>query len=148
MKTYFAKKEEPIEKKWVLVDAQGKILGRMATEIADILRGKNKPVYTPHVDTGDFVVVVNAEKVQLTGKKWDQKYYHRHSGYIGGLKAQSAKEMLEKKPEALIRHAVKGMLPKNRLGRRMINKLKIYRGADHPHEAQVEMIPVPEAKQA
>jgi large subunit ribosomal protein L13 len=148
MKTYFAKKEEPIEKKWVLVDARGKILGRMATEIADILRGKKKPVYTPHVDTGDFVVVVNAEKVQLTGKKWDQKLYYRHSGYIGGLKAQSAKEMLEKKPEALIRHAVKGMLPKNRLGRRMINKLKVYRGSEHPHEAQVGMIPVPEAKQA
>jgi large subunit ribosomal protein L13 len=148
MKTYFAKKEEPIDKKWVLVDAQGRILGRMATEIADILRGKNKPVYTPHVDTGDFVVVVNAEKVQLTGKKWDQKTYYRHSGYMGGLKAQTAKEVLEKKPELLIRHAVKGMLPKNRLGRKMINKLKVYRGSDHPHEAQVAMVPVPETKQA
>ena len=148
MKTYFAKKEERIEKKWVLVDAEGKVLGRMATEIADILRGKNKPVYTPHVDTGDFVVVVNAEKVQLTGKKWDQKVYYRHSGYIGGLKAQSAKEVLEKKPEALIRHAVKGMLPKNRLGRKMINKLKVYRGSEHPHEAQLPIPFVPETKEA
>lgn len=148
MKTYFARNEDPIEKKWVLVDASGKILGRMATEIADILRGKNKPVYTPHVDTGDFVVVVNAEKVQLTGKKWDQKFYYRHSGYIGGLKAQSAKEVLERKPETLIRHAVKGMLPKNRLGRKMINKLKVYRGSEHPHEAQVATPPVPERKQA
>ena len=148
MKTYFARNEDPIEKKWVLVDASGKILGRMATEIADILRGKNKPVYTPHVDTGDFVVVVNAEKVQLTGKKWDQKFYYRHSGYVGGIKAQSAKEVLEKKPETLIRHAVKGMLPKNRLGRKMINKLKVYRGPEHPHEAQVAMPPVPETKQA
>jgi len=144
MKTYFAKKEEPVEKKWVLVDAEGKILGRMATEIANILRGKNKPLYTPHVDTGDFVVVVNAEKVQLTGKKWDQKVYCRHSGYLGGLKAQSAKEVLEKKPEALIRHAVKGMLPKNRLGRRMISKLKVYRGVEHPHEAQVAVPAAPE----
>jgi large subunit ribosomal protein L13 len=148
MKTYFARNEDPIEKKWVLVDASGKILGRMATEIADILRGKNKPVYTPHVDTGDFVVVVNAEKVQLTGKKWDQKFYYRHSGYVGGIKAQSAKEVLEKKPETLIRHAVKGMLPKNRLGRKMINKLKIYRGSEHPHEAQVATPPDPETKQA
>jgi len=146
MKTYFAKKEEPIEKKWVLVDAEGKILGKMATEIANILRGKNKPVYTPHVDTGDFVVVVNAEKVQLAGKKWDQKVYYRHSGYLGGLKAQSAKEVLEKKPEALIRHAVKGMLPKNRLGRRMISKLKVYRGSEHPHEAQVAVPAASESK--
>ena len=105
MKTYFAKKEEPVEKKWVLVDAEGKILGRMASEIADILRGKNKPVFTPHVDTGDFVVVINAEKVRLTGKKLDRKVYYRHSGYLGGLRAQSAKEVLEKKPEELIRHA-------------------------------------------
>jgi large subunit ribosomal protein L13 len=140
MKTYFAKKEEPIEKNWVLIDAEGKILGRMATEIADILRGKNKPVYTPHVDTGDFVVVINAEKVHLTGKKWDQKVYYHHSGYIGGIKAHPAREVLEKKPEELVRHAVKGMLPKNRLGRRMITKLKIYRGSEHPHEAQM---PVP-----
>ena len=140
MKTYFAKKEEPIEKKWVLIDAEGKILGRMATEIADILRGKNKPVFTPHVDTGDFVVVINADKVRLTGKKWDQKVYYHHSGYIGGIKAHPAREVLEKKPEELVRHAVKGMLPKNRLGRRMITKLKIYSGSEHPHEAQM---PVP-----
>jgi large subunit ribosomal protein L13 len=112
----------------------------MATEIADILRGKNKPVYTPHVDTGDFVVVINAEKVRLTGKKWDQKVYYHHSGYIGGIKGHPAREVLEKKPEELVRHAVKGMLPKNRLGRRMITKLKVYRGSEHPHEAQV---PVP-----
>jgi large subunit ribosomal protein L13 len=141
MKTYFAKKEEPIEKRWVLIDADGKILGRMATRIADILRGKNKPVYTPHVDTGDFVVVVNAEKVKLTGKKWDEKVYYHHSGYLGGIKAQTAKEVLAKKPEELIRHAVKGMLPKNRLGRRMIGKLKVYRGSEHPHEAQFPMPP-------
>lgn len=140
MKTYFAKKEEPIEKKWVLIDAEGMILGRMVTEIADILRGKNKPVYTPHVDTGDFVIVINAEKVRLTGKKWDQKVYYRHSGYPGGIKGQPAKEVLEKKPEQLIRHAVKGMLPKNRLGRKMFTKLKVYCGAEHPHEAQV---PIP-----
>jgi large subunit ribosomal protein L13 len=136
MKTYFAKKEEPIEKKWVLMDADGMILGRMVTEIADVLRGKNKPVYTPHVDTGDFVVVINAEKVRLTGRKWDQKVYYRHSGYPGGIKGQPAKEVLEKKPEELIRHAVKGMLPKNRLGRKMFTKLKVYCGAVHPHEAQ------------
>ena len=141
MKTYFAKKEDPIEKKWVLIDANGKVLGRMATEIADILRGKNKAIYTPHVDTGDFVVVINAEKVRLTGKKWDQKIHYRHSGYIGGIKAQPAKEVLEKKPEELVRHAVRGMLPKNRLGRKMINKLKVYRGPEHPHEAQMPIPP-------
>jgi len=140
MKTYFAKKEEPIDKKWVLIDAEGKILGRMATEIADILRGKNKPVYTPHVDTGDFVVVINAEKVRLTGRKWDQKVYYHHSGYIGGIKAHPAREVLEKKPEELVRYAVKRMLPKNRLGRKMFTKLKVYRGSEHPHEAQ---LPIP-----
>jgi large subunit ribosomal protein L13 len=148
MKTYFAKKEEPVEKKWVLVDAEGKILGRMASEIADILRGKNKPVFTPHVDTGDFVVVINAEKVRLTGKKLDRKVYYRHSGYLGGLRAQSAKEVLEKKPEELIRHAVKGMLPKNRLGRKIFGKLKVYRGPEHPHEAQMPAPRAPETKQA
>lgn len=148
MKTYFAKKEEPVEKKWVLVDAEGKILGRMASEIADILRGKNKPVFTPHVDTGDFVVVINAEKVRLTGKKLDRKVYYRYSGYLGGLRAQSAKEVLEKKPEELIRHAVKGMLPKNRLGRKMFGKLKVYRGSEHPHEAQMPTPRAPETKHA
>lgn len=140
MKTYFAKKQEPVDKKWVLVDAEGKILGRMATEIADILRGKNKPVFTPHVDTGDFVIVINAEKVRLTGRKWEQKVYYHHSGYLGGMKSRSAKEVLAKKPEDLVRHAVKGMLPKNRLGRKMLGKLKVYRGPEHPHEAQV---PIP-----
>lgn len=148
MKTYYAKKEEPIERKWVLIDAEGKVLGRMATEIADILRGKKKPVYTPHVDTGDFVVVVNAAKVRLTGKKWDGKVYYRYSGHLGGLKGQSAKDMLEKKPEELIRHAVRGMLPKNRLGRKMINKLKVYAGSEHPHEAQLPIPRPPAAKRA
>ena len=148
MKTYFAKKEEPIDKKWVLINAEGRILGRMATEIADTLRGKDKPVYTPHVDTGDFVVVINAEKVRLTGRKWDQKVYYHHSGYIGGIKAKTAREMLDKKPEELIRHAVKGMLPKNRLGRKVLTKLKVYRGAEHPHEAQVPMTRVAGAKRA
>ncbi len=136
MKTYFARKEDYYEKRWILVDAEGKVLGRVATEIANILRGKDKPVFTPHVDVGDCVVVINAEKVNLTGKKWAQKVYYRHSGYIGGLKAVVAKEMLEKKPEELIRHAVKGMLPKNRLGRQMLGKLKVYKGPDHPHQAQ------------
>ena len=136
MNTYFAKKEEYIDKKWYLVDAEGKVLGRIVTEIANVLRGKNKPVFTPHVDTGDFVVVINADKVNLTGKKLLQKVYYRHSGYIGGLKTMTANEMLEKKPEEIIRHAVKGMLPKNRLGRQMLKKLKVYKGTDHPHEAQ------------
>jgi len=136
MNTYFARKEDFEERGWFLIDAQGQILGRLASEVASILRGKNKPVFTPHVDTGDFVVVINAEKIKLTGKKWDQKMYYRHSGYPGGLKSLSAKEVLEKKPEELIRHAVKGMLPKNRLGRKMLKKLKIYVGEEHPHEAQ------------
>ena len=140
MKTYFARKEDFEDRNWFLIDAQGKILGRLASEVASILRGKNKPVYTPHVDTGDFVVVINAEKIQLTGKKWDQKMYYRHSGYPGGIKSLSAKEVLEKKPEELIRHAVKGMLPKSRLGRKMIKKLKIYVGEEHPHEAQMPQI--------
>ncbi len=136
MNTYFAKKEAFTDRKWVVIDAEGKVLGRLVTEIANILRGKNKPVYTPHVDTGDFVVVINAAKVKLTGKKWEQKVYYRHSGYIGGLKSLTAKEMLEKKPEELIRHAVKGMLPKNRLGRKIFKKLNVYEGSEHPHEAQ------------
>ncbi len=148
MKTYFAKKEDSLEKKWVLIDAEGRILGRMATEIADTLRGKNKPVYTPHVDTGDFVVVINAEKVRLTGRKWDQKVYYHHSGYIGGIKAKTAKEMLDRKPEELIRHAVKGMLPKNRLGRKVLTKLKVYRGSEHPHEAQVPVARVSGTKRS
>ncbi len=135
MKTFMAKKGE-IERKWYVVDASDKIVGRLATKIATILRGKHKPVYTPHVDIGDFVVVVNAEKIKFTGNKLDQKMYYRHTGYIGGLKERTAKEMLEKNPEEIIRHAVKGMLPKGRLGRKLLKKLKIYRGSNHPHEAQ------------
>lgn len=135
MKTYVAKEQE-IDKKWYLVDAEDKILGRLATEIARRLRGKHKPEFTPHADTGDFIVVVNAEKIALTGKKWDKKVYYRHSGYIGGLKEISARKLLEKKPEDVLRFAVKGMLPKNSLGRRQLKKLKIYTGPDNPHEAQ------------
>ena len=135
MKTFVAKETE-VEKKWHVVDAQDKILGRLATQIAVRLRGKHKPIFTPHADTGDFIVVVNAEKIALTGAKWDNKIYYRHSGYIGGLKEISAKKLLEKKPEELIRLAVKRMLPKNSLGRRQLKKLKIYAGPDHPHEAQ------------
>ena len=135
MKTYQAKKEE-VEHQWYLVDAQGKVLGRLATELAKILRGKNKPIYTPHVDTGDFVIVVNAGKVALTGKKMKDKIYFHHTGYPGGIKEMSAEKLLAKKPTEMIRIAVKGMLPKNSLGRQMIQKLKIYAGAKHPHEAQ------------
>lgn len=142
MKTIFANRESLRERKWWVVDAEGKVLGRLATEVADVLRGKNKPIFTPHVDTGDFVVVVNAEKVKLTGKKWSEKMYHHHSGYPGGLKSVCAADLLRRKPEALIHHAVKGMLPKNRLGRKMIKKLKVYAGSEHPHEAQQ---PVPAA---
>jgi large subunit ribosomal protein L13 len=135
MKTQFAKKGET-ERKWYVVDAEGKILGRLATQIASHLRGKHKPVFTPHVDTGDFVVVVNADKIKFTGRKLDQKVYYRHSNYPGGLKSETLKERLEAKPEKVIRDAVWGMLPKNRLGRTLIKKLKVYRGAEHPHEAQ------------
>ena len=130
-----AKKGE-VERKWYVVDATNKILGRMAAQIAKKLRGKDKPIFTPHVDTGDFVIVVNAEKVRLTGKKWDNKIYYHHSGYMGGMKQITAKELLQKKPEELIRHAVKGMLPKNRLGRKLLKKLKVYAGPNHPHQAQ------------
>ncbi len=135
MKTFVAKENE-VKKNWYLVDAKNKILGRLATQIAMRLRGKHKPIFTPHADTGDFIVVINAEKVSLTGKKWDKKIYYRHSGYIGGLKEISAKKLLEKKPEDVLRFAVKGMLPKNSLGRRQLKKLKIYTGSDHPHQAQ------------
>ncbi len=135
MKTYQAKKEE-VEHQWYLVNAEGKILGRLATELAKILRGKNKPTFTPHVDTGDFVVVVNAEKVVLTGKKMKDKIYYHHTGHPGGIKAMSAEKLLAKKPTEMLRIAVKGMLPKNSLGREMLRKLKIYTGPDHPHEAQ------------
>jgi len=125
-----------VERKWLLIDAEGQTLGRLATEIARLLRGKDKPQYTPHVDTGDFVVVVNAEKVVVTGKKTEQKVYYRHSGYPGGLKTTSYEEMLERKPTEILRRAVKGMMPKTRLGRQQLKKLKIYAGPEHPHEAQ------------
>jgi large subunit ribosomal protein L13 len=135
MSTQVAKKDE-LQKDWYVVDLEDKVLGRAATEIARILRGKHKAIYTPSVDTGDFVVVLNAEKVRLTGNKLSQKMYHRHSGYTGGLTSISAEKLLEKTPEELIRKAVKGMLPKNKLGRQMFKKLKVYCGADHPHQAQ------------
>jgi large subunit ribosomal protein L13 len=134
-KTWNAKPGE-IERRWFLVDAEGKTLGRLATQIADTLRGKDKPQYTPHVDTGDFVVVVNAEKVVVTGNKLDQKMYHRHSGYPGGLRSRSLRDQLDRQPAEVIRKAVKGMLPRNRLARQQLNKLKVYAGPDHPHEAQ------------
>ncbi len=135
MKTFVAKEDE-VSKKWYLVDAENKVLGRLATQIAIRLRGKHKPIFTPHADTGDFVVVVNADKLVLTGRKWDNKFYYRHSGYTGGLKQISAKKLLEKKAEDILRFAVKGMLPRNSLGRRQLKKLKIYTGPDHPHQAQ------------
>jgi large subunit ribosomal protein L13 len=135
MKTFVAKEHE-VEKKWLLVDAENRVLGRLATQIAMRLRGKHKPIFTPHADTGDFVVVVNAEKITLTGAKWDKKIYYRYTGYMGGLKEISARKLLEKKPEEIIRMAVKRMLPKNSLGRRQLKKLKIYAGPDHPHQAQ------------
>lgn len=133
--TYFAKHSD-IQNKWWVVDANGAILGRLASMIASRLRGKHNPLFTPHIDTGDHVVVINAEKIVLTGKKLEKKQYYRHSGYIGGLKSITAGKLLEKKPEDLVRFAVKGMLPKNRLGRSLFKKLKVYSGANHPHEAQ------------
>ena len=135
MKSYMARPLE-VERKWYVVDAEGQTLGRLATEIARILRGKNKPQYTPHVDTGDFVVVVNAEKVVVTGKKAEQKVYRRHSGYPGGLKETSYEQMMERRPTEILRRAVKGMMPKNRLARQQLRKLKIYAGPEHPHAAQ------------
>ena len=135
MKTWNAKPGE-ITREWHVVDAEGQTLGRLATRIADTLRGKDKPQYTPHVDTGDFVVVVNAEKVAVTGNKLDQKMYHRHSGYPGGLRSRTLREQLDRRPEEVIRKAVKGMLPRNRLGRAQLRKLKVYAGPEHPHSAQ------------
>lgn len=135
MNTYNAKKET-VNREWYLVDATDATLGRLASQLAHRLRGKHKPIFTPHVDTGDFVVVINAEKVRLTGKKLQQKCYYRYSGYPGGLKTRTAKELIEKKPTELIRTAVKGMLPKNRLGRKLFKKLKVYAGNTHPHQAQ------------
>jgi len=135
MKTYVATPANR-QRDWYVVDAEGKTLGRLATQIADALRGKRKPEYTPHCDTGDFVVVVNAEKICVTGKKTDDKIYYRHSGYPGGIRSRTLGEMLERQPEEVIRKAVKGMLPRNRLGRQQLRKLKIYAGPQHPHEAQ------------
>ena len=135
MKTYVAKPTDR-QRDWYVVDAEGKTLGRLATQIADTLRGKGKPQYTPHVDTGDFVVVVNAEKIHVTGKKLDDKMYHRHSGYPGGLKSRPLRDELERRPTEVLRKAVKGMLPRNRLARAQMSKLKIYAGPEHPHEAQ------------
>jgi large subunit ribosomal protein L13 len=135
MKTWNAKPAE-VQRRWYVVDAEGETLGRLATRVADTLRGKGKPEYTPHVDTGDFVVVVNAEKVAVTGKKLEQKLYYRHSGYPGGLRSRTLAVELERRPTEVLRKAVKGMLPRNRLGRAQIRKLKIYAGPEHPHEAQ------------
>ncbi len=134
-RTYVAKPGE-VERKWYVVDATGKTLGRLAARIAHILRGKHKPQYTPHEDVGDFIIVVNAEKIAVTGRKLDQKIYYRHSGYPGGLKAVSLRRMLARHPERVIEHAVKGMLPRGPLGRRMFKKLKVYAGPTHPHQAQ------------
>ncbi len=127
---------ETVQHDWFVIDAEGETLGRLATRIATALRGKHKPTFTPHVDTGDFVVVINAEKVKLTGRKLDQKFYYSYSGHPGGLRARSAREVLSKHPERVLEHAVKGMLPKNRLSRQVIKKLKIYAGSEHPHAAQ------------
>ena len=135
MKTYSVKAGE-ITRTWYVVDAEGKILGRLATEVARVLRGKHKPIYTPHLDTGDFVVVINADKVALSGRKADQKEYFRHTGYMGGEKFIPFRRMLEKHPERVIELAVKGMLPKNALGKQMQKKLRVYAGAEHPHQAQ------------
>ena len=135
MKTWNAKAED-VEREWFVVDAEGETLGRLATRIADTLRGKRKPQYTPHVDTGDFVVVVNAEKIHVTGNKLDQKRYYRHSGYPGGVRSRTVREQLDRQPAEVIRKAVKGMLPRNRLANRQITKLKVYAGPKHPHEAQ------------
>jgi large subunit ribosomal protein L13 len=135
MKTYSAKPKE-VDRKWYVIDASGRVLGRLAALVAARLRGKHKPTFTPHVDTGDHIIVVNAAKVTLTGRKWDQKMYYHHSGYIGGLKSATAKQLLQKRPGDLVVHAVRGMLPKNSLGRNMLKKLKVYAGPDHPHVAQ------------
>ncbi|HBN85729.1 MAG TPA: 50S ribosomal protein L13 [Clostridiales bacterium] len=135
MKSYMAKAEN-VERKWFVVDAEGKVLGRLASEVATILRGKHKAEYTPHVDVGDYVIIINAEKVVLTGNKWDDKMYRYHTGYIGGLKEIPYKHFVKKNPRKLVELAVKGMLPKNSLGRDMFRKLKVYAGNEHPHQAQ------------
>lgn len=137
MKKYtYSAKQSDIKNNWYVVDASGMVLGRLASQVAARLRGKHNPMFTPHVDSGDSVIVINADKVELTGHKWDQKMYHQHSGYTGGLKSISARKLLEKRAEDLVRIAVKGMLPKNRLGRKIFKKLKVYTGENHPHEAQ------------
>ncbi len=135
MKTYMPNQSQ-VERKWYVVDAEGQTLGRLSTEIANVLRGKKKPIYTPHADCGDYVIVVNAEKIKVTGKKLDQKIYYHHSEYVGGMKETNLKTMLEKHPERVIEHAVKGMLPKGSLGRAMYKKLFVYAGPDHEHQAQ------------
>jgi len=135
VKTYSVKANE-IKREWYLINAEGKTLGRLASEIAKILKGKHKPIYSPHLDCGDYVIVINAEKIRVTGRKLDQKIYYRHSGYPGGLKSITLREQLARHPERVIKAAVKGMLPKNRLGRKMLKKLKVYAGASHPHQAQ------------
>ena len=136
MNTYMAKAAE-VERKWYVVDADGMVLGRLASQVANILRGKNKPIYTPHCDTGDFVIIINADKVRLTGKKLDQKVYYHHSGYPGGLKEVKYRRLMAEKPVFAVRHAVEGMLPKGSLGREMAKKLKVYAGSEHPHAAQM-----------
>ena len=135
MKSFMANPSK-VERKWYVVDAEGKTLGRLASEVANVLRGKNKAIFTPHIDTGDYVIVINAEKVKVTGKKLDQKIYYHHSEYIGGMKETTLKEMMQKKPEFVITHAVKGMLPKGPLGRQMLKKLHVYAGPEHNHAAQ------------
>jgi large subunit ribosomal protein L13 len=135
VRTFTSKKEE-IKRDWYVVDAEGETLGRLASRIAPILRGKHKPTFTPHLDCGDFVIVINADKVRVTGRKMDQKFYYRHSGYPGGIRRISLRDQLDRYPERVIQSAVRGMLPKNKLGRRMIKKLKVYAGDEHPHQAQ------------
>ncbi len=135
MKSFIQKPHE-VERKWFVVDAEGQTLGRLASQVASVLRGKHKPTYTPHVDCGDFVIIVNADKIKLTGKKLDQKMYRWHTGYVGHLRERTARQMLATKPEEMLKLAIKGMLPKNSLGRKMGSKLKVYRGAEHPHAAQ------------
>lgn len=139
MKSFMAKTNE-VERKWYVIDAEDKVLGRLATEVATILSGKNKPIYTPNVDTGDYVIIINAEKIKLTGKKLEQKNYSYHTGHPGGLKQVPYKDLIESKPEKIIELAVKGMLPKSSLGRNMIKKLKVYSGPEHKHEAQMPEI--------
>ena len=137
MKKYtYSAKQSDNEGKWCVIDASGAILGRLASKVASHLQGKHSPLYTPHVDTGDWIIVINADKIMLTGRKMDQKNYYRHSGYIGGLTTTTARELKDKRPEDLVRFAVKGMLPKNRLGRKQFRKLKVYAGDQHPHQAQ------------